>query len=390
MKSKIAILVHNLGGGGMERVAAQLSTILYKSNYDVYIITTERLTNKCYQYHGKVITVQSLNIKTEKNEFFKLLHCIDISKKVKEVKKNISIDLTISFGQEMNFISFLSNAGDKKIFTIHSCLSERRDLNRFMNSRILMHIYNYIEKVVTVSKWCKNDLESVYGIKKQKIQVIYNPSYPQITDRKTSVENNILVVGRLQDVKRQWHIIRAFSEVIKVIPNVKLIIAGDGENYAYLKLLVRQYKIEKNIIFLGFVQKIEEQYNKAKILIFSSESEAFPCAVVESLSFGVPVIAADCPGGIREILQFNLDKRKKIKKPYITSCGIITPKFDGKKYMAIDTLTYAEAQMAKSIIFLLRNEKLRKNMEEQCFKRSNDFNINIISNEWRKLIQEII
>lgn len=91
----------------------------------------------------------------------------------------------------------------------------------------------------------------------------------------------------MHDVKQQWHIIRAFKIVLEQVPDAELIFAGKGENEKYLRKLCHDLNIEKNVFFKGFVNKIDDLYRQAKCVVFSSSSEAFPCSVIEAMSYGV-------------------------------------------------------------------------------------------------------
>ncbi len=388
MKQRVAIMVGCLSGGGMERVAAQLSVILSNLGFEVYILVHALNKRNVYEYKGKVNIFPYAFFNESKGtirEKALLLHDIYLLTKFKQ--KN-QIDFTVSFAPEMNLLNMLSGVKDKKILTIHSCLSVRQDFNGFCYHKLFFKLYNYSYKVVAVSKWCKQDLINHYGIKENKIEVIYNPiNFRSVHESVSLKENVILVVGRLHDVKQQWHIIRAFKKVVNELTDAKLIIAGIGENGRYLRTLVKQMDMETHVVFKGFVNKIDELYKRAKIVAFSSASEAFPCSVIEAISNGVPVIAGDCPGGIREIIAYENSCDNIIKNYTFVKCGILVPKFNGKKYHADVPLTKAELEMAKGILYLLKNESVRQNLVKNCLMHSRQFDEKEIEKQWKKLMR---
>ncbi len=386
-RKRVAILVQGLYGGGMERVAAQLSIMLSDAGYDTYILVRGFNKRKAYRYKGKIISIplavcdgrQSIGI-----ESVLMLRNAYLLRKCKKINK---IDITISFAPEMNVMNMLSGTGDRKILTVHSCLSVRQDFAGLCYKHNMYRMYNYAYKVIAVSKWCEKDLIDHYGVNANKVRTIYNPI--EGNDRSDGIlikENIVLIVGRLQDIKQQWHIIRAFKMVIEKIPDAKLIIAGQGENRKYLHNLSVDLGINNNVIFEGFVKEIEELYQQAKCVVFSSASEAFPCSVIEAISQGIPVVAADCPGGIREIIAKNDDCGSKIEKATKVSGGILTPELDGIKYDAKTPLTAAECEMAKGIIYLLENNCA---YAESCLKISSEFNESRIMKKWLELMGEI-
>lgn len=70
--------------------------------------------------------------------------------------------------------------------------------------------------------------------------------------------NNSLVlgnVGRLTQQKNQIFSLKIVQKLSKKVPNLKLILLGQGEDKVLLNKKVKELKIEKNVIFVG-VQKI--------------------------------------------------------------------------------------------------------------------------------------
>lgn len=386
-KKRVAIVVNSLYGGGMERVAAQLSVMFSDVGYDTYIIVGGYYRRKAYEHKGKVITIPFQWGEQQQSvgrEFVLMLYNAYLLRRCKRANK---FDVTISFAPEMNMLNMISGTKDRKILTIHSCLSVRKDFRGLYYMRSLYQIYNYAYKVIAVSKWCRGDLIRNYGINHHKVKVIYNPAKSG-SEQFVPVpkENFVLVVGRLQDIKQQWHIIRAFKRVLDVVPDAKLIIAGRGENEKYLHKLCDDMEIGNSVEFKGFVNDIDKLYQKAKCVVFSSASEAFPCSVIEAVSNGTPVVATDCPGGIREILVGNIECSSKMKSAKVVRGGVLTPRLNGIKYTAKEPLTKAELELAKGIEFLLQNEEGRLEIANNCIEISKLFSEDVVEEEWIKLL----
>lgn len=387
---RVAILISGLYGGGMEHVAAQLSIMLSDAGYDTYIMLGGYDKRKAYKHKGKISVVPLKYGDRQQStgkEFILMLYNAYL---VNRCKKTNKIDITISFAPEMNMLNMLSGTGDRKILTIHSCLSVRQDFKGLCYKHKTYKIYNFAYKVIAVSKWCKEDLICNYGVNKDKVKVIYNPVENNNRKYIPSKENMVLIVGRMQDVKQQWHIIRAFKMVLEKVPDAKLVVAGQGENKKYFRRLCTDMKIDNSVFFKGFVNDIDTLYRQAKCVVFSSASEAFPCSVIEAMSHGVPVVAADCPGGIREIIVGNADCASKIKRATMVEGGILTPELDGKKYGAEVPLTVAECEMARGIVYLLENEFICSELAQKCLKISQSFVERKIKREWLKLLKGTI
>lgn len=119
--------------------------------------------------------------------------------------------------------------------------------------------------------------------------------------------NKILFIGSLHEVKGLDYLINAMVKIKKVIPDIKLYIAGRGSSLPKYKEMVSSLKLLENIEFLGFVpsSKITKLYQSVDITIVPSVwSEQFGMVGPESLACGVPVIASNV-GGIPEWLKNN-------------------------------------------------------------------------------------
>ena len=126
-------------------------------------------------------------------------------------------------------------------------------------------------------------------------------------------------------------------------------ICGAGSQEKYLKSLVKKYKINNKVKFLGYRHDARKFYKKSFVYINTSYFEGFPNSVVESLSFSTPVISSQSHGGINEIIN-----NKKL--------GTIINNID-------------DSQLAKAIEFYSKknyNEQLNK---KYLFNHLNKFSI---------------
>ena len=60
---------------------------------------------------------------------------------------------------------------------------------------------------------------------------------------------------------------------------------------------------EKKVIFHGWQENLDEYFSKADIFALSSKREGLPYALIEALSFGLPIVCTDTPYGPTEILE---------------------------------------------------------------------------------------
>ncbi len=115
----------------------------------------------------------------------------------------------------------------------------------------------------------------------------------------------VIYVGGLSEQKGVPILLEAFSIIIRQIPEAKLILAGRGALLPLLKEKSREYGIESNVEFLGFVDhdKITEVYKRGQVFVLPSIwSEQFGLVGPEALACGLPCVASNM-GGIGEWLK---------------------------------------------------------------------------------------
>ena len=114
-----------------------------------------------------------------------------------------------------------------------------------------------------------------------------------VGDRIKSYENNIknkvLFVGSLDKRKQNDILIRAFHRINKE-NKIILCIIGDGAELSYLKSLVKELKIEKNVTFEGKITDVNTLKNYYRESIVSVSFGQAGLSVLQSLGYGVPFI----------------------------------------------------------------------------------------------------
>ena len=102
----------------------------------------------------------------------------------------------------------------------------------------------------------------------------------------------LLFVGRLNYAKGIFNLISAMVNVVKIRPDVKLIIIGTGDDQA-IEFLIRGLSLTEHIFayyqFLNF-QEVMGHYQVADLCVFPSLYEPFGLVALEAMSFGKPVI----------------------------------------------------------------------------------------------------
>jgi glycosyltransferase involved in cell wall biosynthesis len=95
---------------------------------------------------------------------------------------------------------------------------------------------------------------------------------------------DFIFLGRLHKIKNIDLIIETFNILIKQNINLSLVIVGEGPEEEYLKKIVIEKSLEKNITFTGFTTNPEKYLNESKYFIMSSKSEGLPTAMMQAMS----------------------------------------------------------------------------------------------------------
>lgn len=99
-------------------------------------------------------------------------------------------------------------------------------------------------------------------------------------------------VGRYTYQKNQEFLIRILPEIIKINSNICLICIGQGELKDEYMLLAEQLKIKDHILFLDWVDNVNEYLQAFDLFCLPSRFEGFPISIVEAQAAGLPCIVS--------------------------------------------------------------------------------------------------
>jgi glycosyltransferase involved in cell wall biosynthesis len=174
--------------------------------------------------------------------------------------------------------------------------------------------YPSAAKVVAVSHGVADDLATVIGLPRDRIEVVYNPVVTaSLVSRSREKPQHrwfagadappvVLAVGRLGPEKDFPVLIRAFA-LLRAQRDVRLIILGEGAMRAELAALIRELGLQQDVDLPGFAANPFAFMRCARLCVLSSRTEGLPGVLIEALACGAPVVSTDCPNGPREILE---------------------------------------------------------------------------------------
>ena len=203
---------------------------------------------------------------------------------------------------------------EKEVLTTHDsalqCILHHRPKRNILFDTLLYFKQSYHKKIIkkhidyflTPSKNLTDFIASHF---QKKGQTLSNPILIENNMLSKPEGKYILFVGRIVPEKGVLTLIKAFANILQQFPDEKLWIAGEGPELAKLQDFVKTSHLN-SITFLGNKTRAElkEIYASSKFSVVPSEYlEAYGNVILESLSFGKPVIASDLVGIKNEIEQ---------------------------------------------------------------------------------------
>ena len=130
--------------------------------------------------------------------------------------------------------------------------------------------------------------------------VFLNAAAPLTTDA-----TQFVCVGRLTAQKGQLLLLESIAQVVRAgRPDVRLVLAGDGEMRNVIETRIRELGIEQQVRISGWIgeQQVRDLILQSRAMILPSFAEGLPVAIMESFALGRPVISS-CITGVPELVE---------------------------------------------------------------------------------------
>jgi len=151
-----------------------------------------------------------------------------------------------------------------------------------------------------------------YGVAEEKIFVIYNsPDTDAIFATKKSISekiappvaNQVLHVGRLVAWKRVDLLLEAIAALTTTIPDISLVIVGDGPEKENLILQAERLNISQRVHFKGAIYEAEalgRAFSSAALYVLAGMGGL---SINEAMAYGLPVICSVCDGTEKDLVR---------------------------------------------------------------------------------------
>ncbi len=237
------------------------------------------------------------------------------------------------------------------------------DLNYPVYQRIadwfLSKLTNY---VLAVSQSTREECVRNRSINRDKIVIIPNgiplehfrplsPSKVSSLKSHWNIPTDAPVVGtitRFHKEKGNRYLLESTENILKILPNTRFLLIGNGPLSSQLKEQARQLAIERNVIFTGFQNDVASMLSIFDVTVFTSLNEGHPQVLLEAMAMRNAIVATRV-NGIKEILSDGTN-------------GLLIPPSDPHS-------------LAEKIIHLIYNEKKRYQLGIEAYRESRKYSI---------------
>ena len=357
---KIYFYINELGGGGAERVIANLASEFAAHGYETGIVTSYPINNEyTVSFDVKRFNLEEKRI-TSEDPIKRNVRRIRLLRDILKAEKP---EILITFMAEPNYRGILASVGLKT----KTIISVRNDPEKEYNSKLdkilarvlLPHASGCVFQTNNAKKWFSKRLQN-------KSRIIFNAVRDEFFSAKWNPKDNVIVAcGRLEPQKNYPMLIRSMQEVIKTCPNAVLEIYGKGKDENALKELVTSLGLSSSVFFMGQTNNVVEVLERASVFTLSSDFEGMPNALMEALAVGVPCVSTDCPCGGPQAIITN---RKN---------GILVEVGDYHNF-------------AKAIIELLQKRDFAISIGREARIEAKKFESKIVFGEWENLVVKVL
>ena len=317
--------------GGISRVVYDLSRTLLKDGHDVTVVTY-RDGNAPYFEDDKGVKVYRVdNYMINPNNFIDWVMQLNFSM-VSKVNEIISEQGGFDVIHAHDWLVAYSAKTIKNSYnipivsTIHATEAGRNsgihdEQQRYINDTEWMLTYESAEVIVN-SNYMKNELQRLFGLPYEKINVIPNGVNLSLFNgierdynfrRRFAMDNEkiILFMGRLVYEKGIQHLISAMPKILEGYRDSKLIICGKGGMEEELKAQVERMGIANKVYFAGYMngKDVQRMYKAADVAVFPSTYEPFGIVALEAMLSENPIVVSDI-GGLNEIVEHRVNGMK--------------------------------------------------------------------------------
>lgn len=249
-------------------------------------------------------------------------------------------------------------------------LKAKKAAFKWVTSKSMAYVYHHSDLFQVLSPSYVPLFSKFTGIKHpDHLMVQTNPVTLDSSDFEYSFvkkQKEIIYLGRIDyNQKRVYRVVDTWAKLEAKFSDWKLTIVGDGVERKNVEKQVADYGL-KRVSFEGF-QQPKLYYERASVLLLTSEYEGFPLVLAESMSFGVIPVVYDSYSAVRDIISDGKD-------------GVIIPYHEDG---------YRADEAADLMAAIMKDDAKRDAMARAAMEKSKEYSVESIYEEWKRTIEKL-
>lgn len=199
-------------------------------------------------------------------------------------------------------------SGKPLVVHIHATEHDRSGENNLNDVVYGLEKYGMSEAdaVCAVSDLTRKIVIEKYGIPAEKVYTLHNavePNVKKVVREKFVKEKIVTFLGRVTYQKGPEYFVESAKKVLEKDPNVRFVLAGDGDLMPKVIEHVAELGISDRFHFTGFLrgEEIDQMFGMSDVYVMPSISEPFGISPLEAMRAYVPVVISK-QSGVAEVL----------------------------------------------------------------------------------------
>lgn len=362
LKKRIAFFSGDITrSGGTERVSTMIANgLARRSNVEVMILSlVEQAKQPFFEIRDDI---PCFTLKNDGKWMNPGLSYAPLIPRLRKFLREHKVDVIIDIDIVLDVLSIPACVGLKTKVISWEHFNVAHEQSQLYRKVILHLTMCFSDYIVTLTE---RDLESYRKLlkKKEKADYIYNPINMTADSVKTAAmeeRNALITMGRLIEVKGIDMLAEVAPKILREHRDWKWYILGEGEERALLEKVIRENRLENQLILTGNVTNVGAYLCKSSIYVMTSRHEGLPMSLLEAMTYRIPCVSFDVPTGPSEIIADGQN-------------GFLIPAFDVE-------------QMQERIEQLIHDEALRTRMSDRTADTIKKFEGEKILDKWEQLL----
>lgn len=196
----------------------------------------------------------------------------------------------------------------KMLFDYFPLIKKNSKSRYFYENEIALNVLKDMDRIILLSKLAQNNFNHLYPDLSFKTEVVQNGISKRNIPNNNKTKNKLVftTVGTICERKGHDVLIKSIIDMSQFDRSMfELNIIGDGKIKDTLIKKCYNHNV-KNINFLGVKFNVDEYLENTDCFVLASRDEGLPMAIIEAMSFGIPIIATNV-GGIPDLVNDNIN-----------------------------------------------------------------------------------